>query len=138
MRGRGFTLIELLIAIAIMAILATVAYPAYSEHTRKVRRAEITSLLIEEGHRLERFYSRVAQYSDAQGPPAREHEVSGGNTFYVIEAERSEQAFVLTASPISGGAMSADKCGRFVLEHTGRRDNVGMSGDASVQRCWGR
>lgn len=138
MVARGFTLIELLIAVAIIAILMAVAYPAYSEHTRKVRRAEIVAMLIEEGHGLERFYSRAGQYSNTEGPPAREHEVSMGNAFYRIEAERSEQVFVLRAMPISDASMSGDKCGGFVLEHTGKRDNAGMSGDASVERCWGR
>lgn len=138
MTERGFTLIELLIAMAIIAILASLAYPAYTEHTRKTRRAEIATVLIEEAHRLERFYSRAGQYSDAPGPPAREHVVGSGNSFYGIEARRTEQGFVLTAMPASGGVMSDDRCGGFVLQHTGKRDNVGMSGDASVERCWGR
>ena len=138
MTERGFTLVELLIAVAIIAILASVAYPAYSEHTRKARRAEIAMLLIEEAHKLERFYSKAGHYSDDTRPPVREHVVGSGNGFYVIEAERTEQAFVLTATPISGSLMSDDMCGEFVLHHTGKRDNVGMSGDASVERCWGR
>lgn len=138
MTERGFTLIELMIAVAIIAILASVAYPTYIEHIRKTRRAEIATALIEEAHKLERFYSKVAQYSDSQGPPAREHVVGRGNEFYVIDAERWEQAFVLTATPISGALMGDDMCGGFVLQHTGKRDNVGMSGDASVDRCWGR
>lgn len=138
MKERGFTLIELLIAVALIAILAAVAYPTYTEHTRKARRSEIAALLVEEAHKLERFYSRIGQYSDVAGPPAREHEVSEGNGFYVIQAERSEQLFVLKAVPIDGTLMSGDKCGAFVLENTGRRDNLGMSGDASVQGCWGQ
>ncbi|TDV65790.1 type IV pilin protein [Pseudomonas sp. LP_7_YM] len=138
MTERGFTLIELLIAVAIIAILAAVAYPTYTEHTRKIRRSQIAAVLVEEAHKLERFHSRAGQYSDVTGPPAREHAVSEGNGFYVIEAKRSEQMFVLKAMPIGGTLMSGDKCGAFVLENTGRRDNQGMSGDASVQGCWGR
>ncbi|MDH0747928.1 prepilin-type N-terminal cleavage/methylation domain-containing protein [Pseudomonas sp. GD03842] len=138
MKGRGFTLVELLIAIAVAAILASIAYPAYSEHVRKVRRAEIAALLIDEAHRLERFYSKAGQYSDSQGPPVRQHEVSEGNAFYVIEAERSQRAFSLTALPRAGTSMSGDRCGGFVIDHTGRRDNQGMAGDASVEWCWGR
>ncbi len=138
MAERGFTLIELLVAVAVVAVLAAVAYPTYTEHTRKTRRSEIAALLVEEAHKLERFYSRTGQYSDAAGPPARAHEVSRGNGFYVIESERSEQRFVLKAMAIGGTLMSGDRCGEFVLEHTGRRDNAGISGDASVQRCWGR
>ncbi|WP_234407496.1 type IV pilin protein [Pseudomonas bohemica] len=138
MAERGFTLIELLITVAIIAILAGVAYPTYTEHTRKIRRSEIAALLVEEAHKLERFYSRAGQYSDAIGPPVRKHEVSQGSDFYAIDVERSEQTFVLKAMPVGGTLMSGDKCGGFVLENTGRRDNVGMSGDASVRGCWGR
>lgn len=134
----GFTLIELLIAIAIVAILAGVAYPTYTESNQKTRRSEIAALLIEEAHKLERFYSKAGQYTDALGPPAREHHVSNGNEFYAINAGRSEQAFVLTALPVGGTLMSGDGCGGFELDNTGKRDNVGMSGDASVQGCWGR
>jgi type IV pilus assembly protein PilE len=137
-RGKGFTLIELLIAIAVVAILAAVAYPTYTEHTKKTRRSEIAGVLVEEAQRLERFFSRAGQYSNTAGPPVREHEVAVGNAFYAISAERSEQAFVLTAMPVSGTLMSGDKCGGFVLENTGKHDNEGMSGDASVQTCWGR
>lgn len=138
MTERGFTLIELLVAVAIAAVLATVAYPTYTEYARKAHRSEIAALLIEEAHKLERFYSRTGQYSDAIGPPARKHEVSKGNGFYVVESERSEHMFVLKAMAIGGTLMSGDRCGEFVLENTGRRDNAGISGDASVQRCWGR
>ncbi len=138
MTERGFTLVELLIAVAIIAILASVAYPAYSEHTRKARRAEIAMLLIEEAHKLERFYSRAGQYHNAVGPPALEREVSSGNGFYAINAVRAERTFVLTATPVAGASMSGDKCGGFVLDQTGRRDNEDLSDNASVEFCWGR
>jgi type IV pilus assembly protein PilE len=137
-RGKGFTLIELLITIVLVAILAAIAYPTYTEHTKKTRRSEIAGVLVEEAQRLERFFSRAGQYSNASGPPIREHEVAAGNAYYAISAERSEQTFILTAMPIAGTLMSGDRCGGFVLENTGRHDNVGMSGDASVQTCWGR
>ena len=136
--NQGFTLIELLIAVAIVAILAAVAYPAYIEHSRKARRSEIAALLVAEAHTLERFYSQAGQYSDVQGPPARKHEVSEGNDFYAIEGQRTEQTFVLAAIPKGGALMSGDRCGGFLLDNTGRRDNVELSGEASVQLCWGR
>lgn len=135
---RGFSMIELLIAVAIVAILASVAYPAYTEYVRKTRRAEIAALLVEEAQRLERFHSRSGQYADSPGPPAHQHEVSAGNGFYAISAERTEQTFVLLAMPLAGRLMAQDRCGGFAVENTGKRDNVGVSGDASVQGCWGR
>jgi len=136
-RRTGFALIEVLIAVAIVAILATVAYPQYTEYTRKTRRSEIAGVLVEEAQKLERFHSRAGQYSDVTGPPAFSHEVSVGNGFYQITAERSERMFTLSAQPL-GGLMAGDACGSFVLSGTGRRDNVGMSGAASVSGCWRR
>ena len=134
----GFTFIELLIAIAILGILAAVSYPHYNQYTQKARRAEIAGVLVEEAQKLERFYSRAGQYTNHAGPPAMNHDVSAGNGFYAITTERTAQAFELTAMPVSGTMMSSDDCGGFVLDHTGRRDNRGVSGGASVGRCWGR
>jgi type IV pilus assembly protein PilE len=136
-RNTGFTLIELMIVVGIIGILAAVGYPNYSEYAKKTRRSEVAALLTEEAQRLERFYSKTGQYSDSVGPPARDHQVSQGNAFYTLTAQRAEQTFVLTATA-STALMLGDKCGGFVLENTGKRDNVGMSGDASVLGCWGR
>lgn len=133
----GFTLMELLIVVAVIGILAAVGYPNYTEYVKKTRRSEVAALLIEEAQRLERFYSKTGQYTDFIGPPAREHQVSQGNAFYAVTAQRTQHAFVLTATA-SAALMQGDKCGRFVLENTGRRDNVGTSADASVLQCWGR
>ncbi len=135
---RGFTLIELLIVLVIASILATLAYPQYGEYVKRVRRSEIAALLVEEAQRLERFYTRTGKYSDDAGPPALTHEVSDGNAFYLINAERSEQMFLITATAVDKAMMSGDKCGSFVLSNTGRRHNAGLSGAATVGQCWGQ
>ena len=136
-RGRGFTLIELMIVIGVIGILMAVGYPNYTEYVKKTRRSEVAALLTQEAQRLERFYSKTGQYSDFVGPPPRDHQVSQGNAFYTLAAQGAEQTFVLTATA-STALMQGDKCGAFVLENTGRRDNAQMSGDASVLGCWGR
>jgi type IV pilus assembly protein PilE len=136
-RITGFTLFELLIAMAIVAILTSIAYPAYNEYVRRAHRADISGLLSDIAHQLERFYSRHGQYADVPGPPPFKPEIPADNGVYAIEAERGDgQRFVLSASPLAGGKMMGDRCGRFVLDHLGRRDNRESSSDTAF--CWGR
>lgn len=134
---RGFTLLELLAVMAIVAILTSIAYPAYNEYVRRAHRADISGLLSDIAHQLERFYSRHGQYADVPGPPPFKLDIPADNGVYAIEAERGDgQTFVLTASPLADGRMKGDRCGRFVLDHLGRRDN--REAGADVESCWGR
>lgn len=138
-KSSGFTLFEVLIALAIVAILVSIAYPNYSEHVRRAHRADLTGVLSDAAHQLERFYSRHGQYADVPGPPPFRLEIPAGNSAYTIQAERGDgQRFVLTASPVADGVMSGDKCGRFVLDYVGRRGNPDRDDGVSVEFCWGR
>jgi len=137
--SRGFTLIELIVVIAIVGLLSAVAYPAYMEYVKKARRAEVAGLLSETAHTLERFYSRHGQYSDVTGSPVATPDIPAGNAHYRITAERaSGQAFTLIAEPIAGALMAADKCGTFVTDHTGWRDNRDLTDGATALWCWSR
>jgi type IV pilus assembly protein PilE len=138
-QNQGLTLIELIIVVAIVGILSAIAYPSYTEHVKRARRAEIAGLLSEKAQHLERFYSRNGQYSDVVGPPAVTLEISAGNAFYAVVADRTNaQAFTLTATPVGTAMMKGDKCGSFVIDNTGKRDNLNMAGEATPQLCWGR
>jgi type IV pilus assembly protein PilE len=137
-RQSAFTLIEMMIVIAIVGILAAIAYPSYTDYVKRAHRSDITGLLTETAQQLERFYSRNGQYSDVAGPPAVGLEITQGNRVYALVAERDVQAFKLTATPIAVGMMSRDKCGGFVLDNVGKRDNLNVAGGATPQLCWGR
>jgi type IV pilus assembly protein PilE len=130
----GFTLIELLIVLAITGILAGIAYPSYTEYVKRAHRSDITGLLTDTAHQLERFYSRNGQYSDVVGPPAVMLEMSVGNGVYAIVAQREVQSFEVVAMPVAGGVMDGDRCGGFVIDNVGKRGNVGVEEEG----CWGR
>jgi type IV pilus assembly protein PilE len=133
--NKGFTLIELLIVVAVIGILASIAYPGYTEHIKKAQRTEIAGLLAETAQKLERHYSRSGQYRDTQTVVTP---VPAGNDYYSLSATRDEQDFTLTAVRKSGALMAGDKCGDFVLTHTGARSNPNISTDVTPQNCWGR
>jgi type IV pilus assembly protein PilE len=138
-QNQGLTLIELIIVVAIVGILSAIAYPSYTEHVKRAQRAEIAGLLSETAQHLERFYSRNGQYSDVLGPPAVMLEISAGNAFYAVVADRTNaQAFTLTATPVGTAMMKGDKCGSFVIDNTGKRDNLNMAGEAITLWCWSR
>lgn len=58
----GFTLIELMITVAIIGILAAVAYPSYVDQTRKAKRAECRSGLMQSMQQQERYFTQFNTY----------------------------------------------------------------------------
>lgn len=138
---RGLTLIELLIVIVIIGILAAVALPSYREHLLRARRAECTGVLVSLANALERRFSAMHSYLDAQGNAtfpggglAASCPASGGEVHYDIDfAELDASGFMLRARP--AGAQAQDRCGVLTLDHLGTRGVINETG-ASVVQCW--
>nr|WP_314572647.1 type IV pilin protein [uncultured Pseudomonas sp.] len=128
---KGFTLIELMIVVAIIGILAAIAYPSYTEYVKRTHRVEIASLLSEGTQALERFYSRNGTYVNGPIP-------ASNNWYSVASSAVTASTFTLTATPAAGTMMVGDKCGNFVVTHTGERTNTGMAAGTTSATCWGR
>ena len=150
LRGeRGFTLIELMITVAILAIIAAVAYPSYTEQVAKSRRAEARSVVLESTQWMERFYSENYRYDkntanvdvDTLFAAAYPQVPTTGTKTYSLTLENLGAATYRLVATRSG-AMSSDKCGDYIVTHTGAKgltnfDSTEYADEAAaVKACW--
>jgi type IV pilus assembly protein PilE len=137
---RGFTLVELLVAGAAMAILAAIALPAFFEQLARARRSDVQAALLEDAGYMQHYYASHDAFTGAPPPqlPFAQAPRLGGAAYVITVAVPPDDpsSFVLTAT--RAGAMSADPCGDFTLDHLGRRDlAVGTSAPGrDASRCW--
>ncbi|WP_077003355.1 type IV pilin protein [Variovorax sp. KK3] len=140
----GFTLIEVMIVVAIVAILAAIAYPSYIESVRKSRRAEARAQLLETAQYMQRFYSQNDSFKFSVGkdtamnlPTALTAVPRQGTQTYTIAFVKDSltpSSFGLEASPM--GTMTGDRCGKLLLDNTGKRDIADSKAGVSVDDCW--
>lgn len=126
----GFTVLELLIVMLIVGILAAIALPSYQQHVRRALRAEVTTVLLDNAHRLERHYTRHGSYLDAapalitQSPPQ-------GRAVFNLAVNLSADGYLLMASAAPGSNMAQDSCAYYTLDQAGLRT-------PADSRCWQR
>jgi type IV pilus assembly protein PilE len=126
--ARGFTLLELMIVVAVIAILALIAYPNYIAHTRKARRAQARTDLMELAQMLERTFTTDRDYTKFALPASHAHSPRDGAPRYdIMLAPLTRTTFTLTATPLAD--QRADPCGTLTLTHTGARTPAGNN-------CW--
>jgi type IV pilus assembly protein PilE len=128
---RGFTLIELLVAVVIVGILSAVAYPSYLEHVRKAHRTEVTGLLLQNAHRLERHFARQGNYAVGVVEGLQQQSPANGRAVYRLSLTRDQQAYELRAVAVAGGPMAGDACASYSLNQVGQRT-------PADSRCWRR
>ena len=134
---RGFTLIEIMIVVAIIAIMASIAVPSYLESVRRSNRAEVVATLLEASNWLQRGFTINNTYVgattatlQAAGFGASPKSGTAKYNLSLTAASTTATGYSLVATPVG----TADKCGTFTLDETGKRS---VSGSASVADCWG-
>lgn len=130
------TLIELMIVVVIVGVLAAIAVPSYQDYSRKARRADAHTTLMNMANRQEVFFSNNNGYTTdltglgfelAAAQPSEE-----GHYTVTATAGGSGIAtsFVLTATPVAGGAQANDAdCPTITIDSTGLKGPVGSD-------CW--
>ena len=100
-RSRGFTLIELVVAILIIAILGTIALSSYVNQSRKSRRTEARTALLDLAGREERNFSTTNVYSSTPsqlGYTGAAFPVTVGAGYYTVN--------VNVTAAVPGGALA--------------------------------
>jgi type IV pilus assembly protein PilE len=145
-RRAGFTLTELMIVVVIAAILVSIAIPAYTYETRKSRRTEAKTAVLDLASREERYFSTNNQYS--ADPTLLGYAPIGSGavfpqstgTYYQITVTVPDPAwagggpsYIVTATPSAGGPQVQDAaCTAFSITQTGSQTATGTLGNA----CW--
>lgn len=149
-------MVELMVVVLIVAILMAVAMPSYQKHAVKTKRAEATAILMSTAQALERCYSRNSGYipvKNKKGEIEKECDIAdklgnGGvlseTGIYLVKGDIERTRFKLTATPQNTNKKGeADlqkdredkykECGKFTLEHTGKRGNEYTD---NPEDCW--
>jgi len=135
---KGFTLIEVMIVVVIVAILSVVAYPSYVEYLRRGHRAEARTALLQAQHWLEQAATAQGVYPAPDSFPKSLTWVDDSSKHYTISMTSKNEGmdFTLKATRKDPGTMSDDKCGDYILTHTGEQSIENEKDGASKADCW--
>lgn len=137
MTRNGFTLIEVMIVVAIVAILASVAVPSYLESVRRSNRAEAAATMLQAANWMEQQFTVNNSYKfpDGSVPTLPSNLIQSpyprtAKYNIALAAGTTATAYSLVATKVG----TADKCGNFTLDQSGKRT---ISGTATADDCWG-
>jgi type IV pilus assembly protein PilE len=144
-RMKGFTLIELVVAMLIIGILAAVAIPSYNSYTRKARRVEAKTALLDLASLEERYFSVNNGYTNSQsllgysGTAGALFNVGSG--YYQVQITgvaaptlTTVATYTLTATPTPGTDQVNDTtCTSFTITNQGVQT---ATPTANTTTCW--
>ena len=139
--SRGFTLVEIMIALVVVGILTAIAVPSYRDQVARSNRAEARNALMSTAQWLERQYTANNMYCPAAGcssdplaDAAKRVPASGRQTYELSITDLGANTYTLNATPVSGGPMASDACGRLSTNQRGERWQAG----STEAICWRR
>lgn len=144
-RAAGFSLIELLTVILIVGILAGIAIPSYNAQTRKSRRTEARTALLDIAGREERLFSTTNAYSNkladvGYGTGDATFPLTVGSGYYSVAVEvvvGPPATFTLTATPVAGKGQDKDnQCAKLIVTNTGKQSATNKTNADSTADCW--
>jgi len=142
----GFTLIELMTTVAIVGVLVSIAVPMYASQTRKSRRTEARTAVLDLATREERLFSTTNAYSTlpadlGYGAAGSSFPMNVGSSYYsvaVAVVPGPPATFTITATPVSGAGQDKDKqCASFIVTNTGKQSATNTAGADATTACWG-
>lgn len=129
----GFSLIELLITLAIISVLAAIIYPSYNFYIVKIRRSNVSAIMLEVATRLEQYYVKNNKYDGATLSNLAVDD-SSYKDYYQINISAQTNSYFLQATPIGAQAKSDQQCKVLGLDQNG---NKTITGESDVEYCWG-
>ena len=145
LRHAGFSLIELMVAVLVIAILASIAVPTYTAQTRKSRRTEARSAILDLAGREERVLSVSNSYSqvpaDVNYPGTALNwgtGISVGSGYYTVVVTVPDPAqtgvtnsFIITATAV-GSQANDGACATLSVNQLGQQTATGTDST----NCW--
>jgi type IV pilus assembly protein PilE len=135
---RGFTLIELMVVVGIIALLAAIAIPTYQRYAYRSRRPDGQELLIRLAQAEERYYTGYNRYpvtaATLYTDPKAFVSDHGYYTAALAQGASAGSTYIITATPVPGGAQDGDACGALTIDNTGAK---GQTGQNTNGPCWG-
>jgi type IV pilus assembly protein PilE len=130
---------EVMIVVVIVGILLAVALPGYQNSLEKGRRADAKSALLDVANRQEQFMLDRSTYTlDMTQLGFGADPMLSEEGYYTVDAAvcaagTIQRCYVLTATPVAGGAQANDsRCTTLIMDSTGAKTATG----SDLNNCW--